>query len=86
MVIQEARGEQVCATIADAICRTTLWEGTRRSRATREADDEQDFDEASKSMEESADQEKRNALDLLKKVLGEKPAKMIRPDLIVTMS
>ena len=35
-------------------------------------------------MEESADQEKRNALDLLKKVLGEKPAKMIRPDLIVT--
>ncbi len=36
------------------------------------------FDEASKSMEESADQEKRNALDLLKKVLGEKPAKIVK--------
>jgi hypothetical protein len=36
------------------------------------------FVEAGKSMEESAEESKRNALDLLKKVLGEKPAKIVK--------
>ncbi len=36
------------------------------------------FDEAGKSMEQSADESRRNALDLLKKVLGEKRAKIVR--------
>jgi hypothetical protein len=38
----------------------------------------QTFDAAGKSMEESSDESKRNALDLLKKVLGEKPAKIVK--------
>jgi len=36
------------------------------------------FAEAGKAMEESTDESKRNALDLLKKVLGEKPAKVVK--------
>ncbi len=36
------------------------------------------FEEAGKSMEESTDESKRNALDLLKKVFGEKPAKIVK--------
>jgi hypothetical protein len=36
------------------------------------------FEEAGKAMEESTDESKRNALDLLKKVLGEKPAKIVK--------
>ncbi len=36
------------------------------------------FAEAGKSMEESTDESKRNALDLLKKVLGEKRAKIVQ--------
>ena len=36
------------------------------------------FDEAGKAMKESTDQSRRNALDLLKKVLGEKPAKIVK--------
>jgi len=36
------------------------------------------FDEAGKSMEEGTDESRRNALDLLKKVLGERPAKIVR--------
>jgi hypothetical protein len=36
------------------------------------------FDEAGKAMEESADESRKNALDLLKKVLGEKRAKVVR--------
>ena len=36
------------------------------------------FDEAGTSMEESTDESRRNALDLLKKVLGEKPAKIVK--------
>jgi len=36
------------------------------------------FQEAGKSMDESADESKRNALDLLKKVFGEKPAKIVK--------
>jgi hypothetical protein len=36
------------------------------------------FQEAGKAMDESADESKRNALDLLKKVLGEKPAKIVK--------
>ena len=36
------------------------------------------FEEAGKSMEESTDESKRNALDLLKKVLGEKRAKIVK--------
>ena len=36
------------------------------------------FEEAGKSMDESADESKRNALDLLRKVLGEKPAKIAK--------
>ncbi|HLW48551.1 MAG TPA: hypothetical protein VKW09_12370 [bacterium] len=36
------------------------------------------FQEAGKAMEESADESKRNALDLLKKVLGEKRAKIVK--------
>ncbi|HLW59727.1 MAG TPA: hypothetical protein VKV57_07350 [bacterium] len=36
------------------------------------------FAEAGKAMEESADESQRNALDLLKKVLGEKPAKIVK--------
>jgi hypothetical protein len=36
------------------------------------------FDEAGKSMEQSTAESRRNALDLLKKVLGEKPAKIVR--------
>jgi len=35
------------------------------------------FAEAGKSMEETPDESKRNALDLLKKVLGEKPARIV---------
>ncbi len=35
------------------------------------------FEEAGKSMEQSTDQTKGNALGLLKKVLGEKPAKIV---------
>jgi hypothetical protein len=36
------------------------------------------FAEAGKAMEESTDESKRNALDLLKKVLGEKPTKVVK--------
>jgi len=36
------------------------------------------FQEAGKSMDESVDESKRNALDLLKKVLGEKPARVVK--------
>lgn len=36
------------------------------------------FQEAGKSMDETADESKRNALDLLKKVLGEKPARIVK--------
>jgi hypothetical protein len=36
------------------------------------------FTEAGKSMEETPDESKRNALDLLKKVLGEKPARIVK--------
>jgi hypothetical protein len=36
------------------------------------------FEEAGKAMEESTDESKGNALDLLKKVLGEKPAKIVK--------
>jgi gas vesicle protein len=36
------------------------------------------FQEAGKAMDESAEESKRNALDLLKKVLGEKPAKVVK--------
>ena len=36
------------------------------------------FEEAGKAMEESADESQRNALDLLKKVLGEKRAKIVK--------
>jgi hypothetical protein len=36
------------------------------------------FEEAGKSMEQSSDASKRNALDLLKKVLGEKSAKVVK--------
>jgi hypothetical protein len=36
------------------------------------------FQEAGKSMDESADESKRNALNLLKKVLGEKRAKIVK--------
>jgi hypothetical protein len=36
------------------------------------------FAEAGKAMEETADESKKNALDLLKKVLGEKPAKIAK--------
>ncbi len=36
------------------------------------------FDEAGKSMEQSTDQARRNALELLKKVLSEKPAKIVK--------
>ncbi|HEV2440691.1 MAG TPA: hypothetical protein VKT83_14460 [bacterium] len=36
------------------------------------------FQEAGKAMDESAEESKRNALDLLKKVLGEKPAKIVK--------
>jgi hypothetical protein len=38
----------------------------------------QTFEEAGKAMEESTDESKRNALDLLKKVFGEKPAKIVK--------
>jgi len=36
------------------------------------------FAEAGKSMEETSEESKRNALDLLKKVLGEKRAKIVK--------
>jgi hypothetical protein len=36
------------------------------------------FEAAGKAMEETAAESKRNALDLLKKVLGEKPAKIVK--------
>ncbi|HKV43985.1 MAG TPA: hypothetical protein VJT32_04830 [bacterium] len=36
------------------------------------------FAEAGKSMQESADESRRNALDLLKKVLGETPATIVK--------
>ena len=36
------------------------------------------FEAAGKSMEETPDESKRNALGLLKKVLGEKRAKVVR--------
>ncbi len=36
------------------------------------------FDEAGKSMEETSDESRKNALNLLKKVLGEKPAKIVK--------
>ncbi|HET7265096.1 MAG TPA: hypothetical protein VFL28_10530 [bacterium] len=36
------------------------------------------FQEAGRAMDESIDESKRNALDLLKKVLGEKPAKIVK--------
>ncbi len=36
------------------------------------------FDEAGKSMEQTTDESKKNALDLLKKVLGEKRAKIVK--------
>ncbi len=36
------------------------------------------FDQAGKSMEQSTDEAQRNALDLLKKVLGEKPSKIVK--------
>ncbi|MHB8732890.1 MAG: hypothetical protein ACYDAB_13990 [bacterium] len=36
------------------------------------------FHEAGKSMDESTEESKKNALDLLKKVLGEKPAKVVK--------
>ena len=36
------------------------------------------FDQAGKSMEQSTDEAQRNALGLLKKVLGEKPAKIVK--------
>jgi hypothetical protein len=36
------------------------------------------FDQAGKSMAESTKASKKNALDLLKKVLGEKPAKKVK--------
>lgn len=36
------------------------------------------FEVAGKSMEQSADEAKANALDLLKKVRGEKPARIVK--------
>lgn len=36
------------------------------------------LEEAGRSMKQSTDQAKRNALGLLKKVLGEKPAKIVK--------
>ncbi len=36
------------------------------------------FEVAGKSMDQSTAQSRRNALDLLKKVLGEKPAKIVK--------
>jgi hypothetical protein len=36
------------------------------------------FEEAGKSMEQSTDEARRNALDLLKKVRGEKPVKIMK--------
>ena len=36
------------------------------------------FEEAGKSMKESPEESQRNALDLLKKVLGEKPARVVK--------
>ncbi len=36
------------------------------------------FEAAGKAMEQSTNEEKRHALDLLKKVLGEKPAKVVK--------
>lgn len=36
------------------------------------------FDEAGKAMKESTHESKQNALDLLRKVLGEKPAQIVR--------
>jgi hypothetical protein len=36
------------------------------------------FEEAGKSMKESSEESQRNALDLLKKVLGEKPARVVK--------
>ena len=36
------------------------------------------FATAGTAMKESADESKKNALDLLKKVLGEKPAKIVQ--------
>jgi hypothetical protein len=36
------------------------------------------FEEAGKAMKESTDESQKNALDLLKKVLGEKPARIVK--------
>jgi hypothetical protein len=36
------------------------------------------FEEAGKAMEQSTDESTKNALDLLKKVRGEKPAKIVK--------
>ncbi len=36
------------------------------------------FEEAGKAMKESTDESKQNALDLLKKMLGEKPAQVVK--------
>ncbi|MBC5804641.1 MAG: hypothetical protein ACR2KS_09335 [Candidatus Eremiobacter antarcticus] len=36
------------------------------------------FQESGKAMKESAEQSKRNALDLLAKVLGDKPSKIVK--------
>jgi gas vesicle protein len=36
------------------------------------------FEEAGKAMEESSEQSKSNVLNLLKKVLGEKPARIVK--------
>jgi hypothetical protein len=36
------------------------------------------FEEAGKAMEQSADESRENALDLLKKVRGERPTKIVK--------
>ncbi len=36
------------------------------------------FDEAGKAMKESTDESKQNGLDLLQKVLGKKPAQVVK--------
>ncbi|MBI2023798.1 hypothetical protein HYT00_00130 [Candidatus Giovannonibacteria bacterium] len=38
------------------------------------------FDEAGKSMSQTPEEAKKNAIDLLKKILGEKPSKIVKDD------
>ena len=52
--------------------------GHAGAEATGKSVTNKTFQEAGKAMDESAEESKRNALDLLKKVLGEKPAKIVK--------